>query len=83
MLAYQEEKSIKSKTKDVDIPISKILTQSPIKHNVLSKINLLEKEKLLMLQKKRSHSKKDNLIIGSANILITEVTIIIYFFYPV
>ena len=46
-------------------------------------MNILETEKLLMLQKKRFNSKKRNLIIGSANIIITEVTIIIYYHYPV
>ena len=37
MSTYQEGKKIKSKTKVVDTPISKLLSQSPIKYNVLIK----------------------------------------------
>ena len=67
---------------DVDIPISKILLQSPIKHIVLSRNQPLKK-KLLLLQKKRFDTKKENSIIGWANSIIAKITKIIIYQYPV
>ena len=59
MSAYQEvKKIIKSKTKDVNIPISNILSQSPIKHNVLSKNQPIRKRKITDVTKEEVPFKK-------------------------
>ena len=51
MSAYQEEKNSISKTKDVGIPMSTILYQLPIKHNILSKKQPIRKRKVTVVTK--------------------------------
>ena len=58
MSAYQEEKNSISKTKGVGIPMSTILYQLPIKHNILSKKQPIRKRKVTVVTKEEVPFKK-------------------------
>ena len=63
--------------------MSTILSQSPIKHNVLSKNQPIKNRKVTVVTKEEVPFKKGDSIIGWENTIITKVTIIIYYHYPV
>ena len=58
MSTYQEETKHQIKSKDIDIPISKILPQSPIKHNVIIKNQPIRKRKVTVVTKEEVPFKK-------------------------
>ena len=58
MSTYQEETKHQIKSKDIDIPISKILPQSPIKHNVIIKNQPIRKIKVTVVTKEEVSFKK-------------------------
>ena len=84
MSTYQEENFSVYKKTDVNIPMSTILFQSPIKHNVFSRNQPIKKRKVTVVTKEElSLNKRGNSIIGWASSIITKVTKKNYYYYPI